>query len=97
MNHLLQQPVALFRILLSFPFLFILPGYATLLLLQPSRIGEGLFISVLLSVLLISPVGLLLAEMGLFSLSTVCTLEAGANQDGRDLGVMLDWLEFATR
>jgi hypothetical protein len=80
-SHLLLQPSALFRILLSSPFLLFLPGYATTLALQtpprPPRLSEGLFVSVLLSVLLVSPVGLLLAELGIFSLTAVCALTAG--------------------
>ncbi len=63
------------------PFLFFLPGYATLLMLRqsrsPARVAEDLYLSVLLSVLLVSPVGLLLAELGCFSLAAVILVAAG--------------------
>lgn len=39
--------------------------------------SEGLFVSILLSVLLVSPAGLLLAELGIFSLTAVCALAGG--------------------
>ena len=82
MMHLLSQPELVLKLALAFPFLFILPGYVTQLALfssssdRPVRWPEGIFLSVLVSVLLVSPIALLLAELGFFSLITVCLISA---------------------
>ena len=80
MIQALVRPDILAKALATLPLLFFLPGYLTLLTLRPPewrpRISQVLFVSVLLSVLLVSPVALFLAEIGLFSLAAVCVLAA---------------------
>jgi 4-amino-4-deoxy-L-arabinose transferase-like glycosyltransferase len=80
MFQALVRPDVLAKALATLPFLLFLPGYLTLLTLRPPawrpRISHALFASVLLSVLLVSPVALLLAEIGAFSLAAVTLLAA---------------------
>ena len=80
MIQALVRPDVLAKALATLPLLLFLPGYLTLLALRPPnwrpRISQALFFSVMLSVLLVSPVALLLAEIGAFSLAAVSLLAA---------------------
>ncbi len=74
-------PLTVFvKALCALPILFFLPGYVTLRALRtsscPQRASEDLYLSVLTSVLVISPPALLLADLGWFSLWSMCALSA---------------------